>query len=82
MNDGGSAIYMSCVVQRRESLGSIATKFGTTVSDLETVNGFGEATVDPGDILSIPIAGWLVYINITPVVISTSSTHVHSILYF
>ncbi|RZB95184.1 LysM domain-containing GPI-anchored protein 1 isoform B [Glycine soja] len=56
VNNGGNAIYMSYVVQRRESLGSIATKFGTTVSDLETVNGFGEATVDPGDILSIPIA--------------------------
>ncbi|KAL3021914.1 hypothetical protein AAZX31_05G218500 [Glycine max] len=44
VNDGGSAIYMSCVVQRRESLGSIATKFGTTASNLESVNGFGEAT--------------------------------------
>ncbi|KAK7369977.1 hypothetical protein VNO80_12026 [Phaseolus coccineus] len=56
VNNGGSAVYMSYVVQRRESLSSIASKFGTTFSDLETVNGFWEATVDPGDILSVPIA--------------------------
>jgi len=58
VNNGATAVYLSYVVQKRESLSSIASKFGTTVSDLETVNGFWDATVDPGDILSVPIAGW------------------------
>ena len=62
LNNGGTAIYMSYVVQKGESLESIAAVFGTTVSDLENVNGLGQATVDPGDILSVPVAGW--YINI------------------
>ncbi|TKY60924.1 LysM domain-containing GPI-anchored protein 1 [Spatholobus suberectus] len=56
VNNGGTAIYMSYVVQRGESLESIATMFGTTFYDLETVNGLGEDAVDPGDILSVPIA--------------------------
>ncbi|XP_061344931.1 lysM domain-containing GPI-anchored protein 1-like [Gastrolobium bilobum] len=56
VNNGGTAIYISYVVQKEESLGSIATVFGTTISDLETVNGLGQAAVDPGDILSVPIA--------------------------
>ncbi|XP_027343226.1 lysM domain-containing GPI-anchored protein 1-like [Abrus precatorius] len=55
-NNGVATIYMSYVVERGESLGSIAAVFGTTVSDLETVNGLGEAEVDLGDILSVPIA--------------------------
>lgn len=57
VNNGGTAVYMSYVVQRRESLSSIAAKFGTTISDLKAVNGFSEPTVDPGDIISLPIAG-------------------------
>ncbi|KAK7358288.1 hypothetical protein VNO77_00215 [Canavalia gladiata] len=56
VNNGVTAIYMSHVVQRGENLGSIATVFGTTVSDLETVNGLGEVALHPGDILSVPIA--------------------------
>jgi len=64
VNNGETAVYMSYVVQRRESLSSIASKFGTTFSDLETVNGFWEATVDPGDILSVPIAGLYIYVHI------------------
>ncbi|XP_014508325.1 lysM domain-containing GPI-anchored protein 1 isoform X2 [Vigna radiata var. radiata] len=56
VNNGGTAVYMSYVVQRRESLSSIAAKFGTTISDLKAVNGFSEPTVDPGDIISLPIA--------------------------
>nr|KYP61582.1 LysM domain-containing GPI-anchored protein 1 [Cajanus cajan] len=56
LNNGGTAIYMSYVVKRGESLRSIATMIGTTISDLETVNGLGETQVDSGDILSIPIA--------------------------
>ncbi|XP_052726109.1 lysM domain-containing GPI-anchored protein 3 isoform X3 [Vigna angularis] len=57
VNNGGTAVYMSYVVQIRESLSSIAAKFGTTISDLKAVNGFSEPTVDPGDIISLPIAG-------------------------
>ncbi|BAT72788.1 lysM domain-containing GPI-anchored protein 3-like [Vigna umbellata] len=56
VNNGGTAVYMSYVVQIRESLSSIAAKFGTTISDLKAVNGFSEPTVDPGDIISLPIA--------------------------
>ncbi|RDY11104.1 LysM domain-containing GPI-anchored protein 1, partial [Mucuna pruriens] len=56
VNNGGTAIYMSYVVQRGESLGSIAAMFAITIYDLETVNGLGDAAVDPGDILSVPIA--------------------------
>lgn len=57
VNNGGTAVYMSYVVQTRESLSSIAAKFGTTISDLKAVNGFWEPAVDPGDILSVPVAG-------------------------
>ncbi|QCD85313.1 chitin elicitor-binding protein [Vigna unguiculata] len=56
VNNGGTAVYMSYVVQTRESLSSIAAKFGTTISDLKAVNGFWEPAVDPGDILSVPVA--------------------------
>ncbi|KAL2342491.1 hypothetical protein Fmac_003776 [Flemingia macrophylla] len=56
VNNGGSAIYMSYVVQRGESLRGIAAMIGTTISDLETVNGLAQTQVDSGDILSIPIA--------------------------
>lgn len=58
VNNGGTAVYMSYVVQKGESLGSIARVFGTAVSDLENVNELGQAVVDPGDILYLPIAGW------------------------
>lgn len=63
VNNGGIAVYMSYVVQKGESLGSIARVFGTTVSDLENVNELGQAVVDPGDILYLPIAGWYFYQN-------------------
>ncbi|KAK7267270.1 hypothetical protein RIF29_19937 [Crotalaria pallida] len=56
VNNGGTVIYMSYVVQKGESLGNIATVYGTTVSELETVNGLGQDAVDPGDILVVPIA--------------------------
>ncbi|KAK7398921.1 hypothetical protein VNO78_10095 [Psophocarpus tetragonolobus] len=55
LNNAATAIYITYVVQRRDTLESIATKFGTTLSDLQTVNGFGEPTVHPGDILSVPL---------------------------
>lgn len=58
VNNGDTTVYMSYVVQKGQSLGSIATMSGTTVSDLESVNGLGQDAVDPGDILSVPVAGW------------------------
>lgn len=56
-DNGVTTVYMSYVVQEGESLGSIAMEFGTTVMDLEAVNGLGQPMVDPGDILAIPISG-------------------------
>uniref|UniRef100_A0A5B7BY32 Putative lysM domain-containing GPI-anchored protein 1-like n=1 Tax=Davidia involucrata TaxID=16924 RepID=A0A5B7BY32_DAVIN len=54
-NNGATAVYMSYVVQSGESLGSIGAEYGTTVSELEAVNGLGQPQVDPGDILAIPL---------------------------
>ncbi|CAL0312444.1 unnamed protein product [Lupinus luteus] len=56
VNNGGNVVYMSYVVQKGESLGSIAMAYGTTVSDMKTVNGLAQPAVDPGDILSVPIS--------------------------
>lgn len=56
-NNGVTAVYMSYVVQKGESLSSIGARYGTTVMDLEKVNGLGQAVVDPGDILAVPIPG-------------------------
>lgn len=76
MDNGGTVMYMSYVVQKGESLGSIAKVFGTTISDLETVNGLGQAAVDPGDMLSVPIAGW--YIKFT----ALANTCLYLLLYY
>ncbi|KAJ0106370.1 hypothetical protein Patl1_19106 [Pistacia atlantica] len=54
-NDGVAAVYLSYVVRRGESLGGIGQTFGTTVAELEAVNGLGQPGVDPGDILAVPI---------------------------
>ncbi|MED6132119.1 hypothetical protein PIB30_016332 [Stylosanthes scabra] len=54
-NNGRRVVYMSYVVQKGETLESVATFFGTTLSDLESVNGLGQTTLLPGDILYIPI---------------------------
>lgn len=56
-NYGAATVYMSYVVQVGESLGSVAQVYGTTVSNLETVNGLGHPQIDPGDILAIPLPG-------------------------
>lgn len=56
-NNGVATVYMSYVVQRGESLSGIGLEFGTTVVDLEAVNGLGQPVVDPGDILAVPISG-------------------------
>ncbi|KAJ0047999.1 hypothetical protein Pint_16464 [Pistacia integerrima] len=54
-NDRVAAVYLSYVVRRGESLGGIGQTFGTTVAELEAVNGLGQPGVDPGDILAVPI---------------------------
>ncbi|KAL3529347.1 hypothetical protein ACH5RR_008669 [Cinchona calisaya] len=54
-NYGAATVYMSYVVQAGESLSSLAKVYGTTVSNLESVNGLGEPHVHPGDILAIPL---------------------------
>ena len=56
-NNGATAVYMSYVVQRGESLGSIGARYGTTVTDLAAVNDLGWQVTAPGDILAIPIPG-------------------------
>ncbi len=57
-NNGVTTVYMSYVVQRGESLSSIGLEFGTTVMNLEAINGLGQPVlVDYGDILAIPISG-------------------------
>ncbi|XP_059640693.1 lysM domain-containing GPI-anchored protein 1-like [Cornus florida] len=54
-NNGATTVYMSHVVQSGESLGSIGAEYGTTVSNLEGINGLGQPQVDPGDILAVPL---------------------------
>jgi LysM repeat protein len=56
-NNGVATVYISYVVQRGESLSGIGLEFGTTVVDLEAVNGLARPVVDPGDILAVPISG-------------------------
>ena len=57
-NNGVTTVYMSYVVQRGESLSTIGLEFGTTVMNLEAINGLGQPVlVDYGDILAIPISG-------------------------
>ncbi|GMP33067.1 hypothetical protein CsSME_00006550 [Camellia sinensis var. sinensis] len=46
---------MSYVVEIGENLSSIGDEFGTTVHELEGVNGFDQSQVSPGDVLAIPI---------------------------
>ncbi|KAK0586488.1 hypothetical protein LWI29_007883 [Acer saccharum] len=48
---------------RGESLGDICQEFGTTVSDLEAVNGLEQPLIDPGDILQLPIPVCYVYLR-------------------
>ncbi|XP_058088318.1 lysM domain-containing GPI-anchored protein 1-like [Magnolia sinica] len=54
-DNGVTVIYMSYVVRERESLRSIGEMYGTTVTDLVTVNGLGTPFVYPGDILTVPL---------------------------
>lgn len=56
-NNGVASVYMSYVVQSGESLSGIGGEFGATVMELVSINGLDQPTVDPGDILAIPISG-------------------------
>ncbi|KAK4283448.1 hypothetical protein QN277_000397 [Acacia crassicarpa] len=56
LRNGETTVYMSYVVREGESLRSIASGSKTTVSDLEAVNGLSHNSVEPGDILAVPIA--------------------------
>ncbi|WRX19560.1 LysM domain - like 5 [Theobroma cacao] len=56
VSNGIPAVYMSYVVKSGESLSSIASEFGTTAMELEAVNGLGQAVVNSGDVLFIPIS--------------------------
>ncbi|CAJ2644192.1 lysM domain-containing GPI-anchored protein 1-like [Trifolium pratense] len=49
------AIYLSYVVQPLDSLGSIAARYFTTLTDLMNVNALGSTSISNGDILAIPI---------------------------
>lgn len=51
------AVYMSYVVRGVDTLGGIAGRYVTTVSDLMNVNSLGSEDVKEGDILAIPLSG-------------------------
>ncbi|ERN06978.1 hypothetical protein AMTR_s00005p00269380 [Amborella trichopoda] len=55
-DNGVTALYLSYVVREGDSLDSIAGAYGTTVTDLVGVNKLGSPSIDPGDILAIPIS--------------------------
>jgi LysM repeat protein len=56
------AIYLSYVVQPLDSLGSIAARYFTTLTDLMNVNALGGTSISNGDILAIPIPGNFIFI--------------------
>lgn len=47
VDNGGTTIFMSYVVQRGESLCSIGARYGTTITDLVAVNGLAQPVIDP-----------------------------------
>ncbi|KAL0351482.1 UNVERIFIED_CONTAM: LysM domain-containing GPI-anchored protein 1 [Sesamum calycinum] len=50
------AVYMSYVVRDVDTLGGIAARYVTTVSDLMNVNALGSPDIKEGDILAIPLS--------------------------
>eukprot|EP01018_Ginkgo_biloba_P037254 Gb_03283 [translate_table: standard] len=55
-DNGLPAIYLSYVVQPGDTVSTIGVKYGTTVTDLMTVNALATSAVKAGDILAIPLA--------------------------
>ncbi|CAH1424472.1 unnamed protein product [Lactuca virosa] len=49
------AIYMSYVVRAVDTLAGIAARYKTTTTDLMGVNALGNAAIEDGDILAIPL---------------------------
>ncbi|KAL8224376.1 hypothetical protein R6Q57_019851 [Mikania cordata] len=50
------AIYMSYVVKPVDTLAGIAARYKTTTTDLMGVNALGNAAIEDGDILAIPLS--------------------------
>ncbi|KAI3733890.1 hypothetical protein L6452_13348 [Arctium lappa] len=50
------AIYMSYVVRTVDTLAGIAARYKTTTTDLMGVNALGNAAIEDGDILAIPLS--------------------------
>lgn len=61
VRNGETTVYMLYVVRKGESLRSIAMGWGSTVSELEIVNGVAQDVMEAADILALPIAGWYYY---------------------
>lgn len=51
------AIYLSYVVKAVDTLAGIAVRYKTTTTDLMGVNALGNAAIEEGDILAIPLSG-------------------------
>lgn len=51
------AIYLSYVVRAGDTAAQIAAAHSTTVTDIMNVNAMGSPSVNPGDILAIPLPG-------------------------
>nr|XP_043631685.1 lysM domain-containing GPI-anchored protein 1-like [Erigeron canadensis] len=50
------AVYLSYVVKNVDTLAGIAARYKTTVTDLMGVNALGNAAIEEGDILAIPLS--------------------------
>ncbi|KAI7754282.1 hypothetical protein M8C21_024798 [Ambrosia artemisiifolia] len=50
------AVYLSYVVKDVDTLAGIAARYKTTVTDLMGVNALGNAAVEDGDILAVPLS--------------------------
>ncbi|KAJ0763693.1 putative LysM domain-containing protein [Helianthus annuus] len=55
-DNGVPAVYLSYVVKPVDTLAGIAARYRTTVTDLMGVNALGNADVEDGDILAVPLS--------------------------
>jgi len=55
-DNGLPAIYLSYVVRLGDTMAALGVKYGTTITDLMTVNALGTPVIKAGDILAIPLA--------------------------